>query len=288
MAAAAEGAFRESSRAGGETSGSPPLYLIGADVPPRGAGPAHQGTGAITDAQEFEQILTACSRAFAEAGLEDAWKRVVGAAVQSGLGYGDHEVFEYDRNRAADLFTAAKQHTDLILEATASDYQRPEHLRQLVEDGVSVLKVGPALTFAMRECLFALECMEKEIFGWTYKARLSQLGTFLDKAMRDNPVHWQSDFNGSPQDLYLALKYSRLDHTRHYWRVPMVADAVDFLIKNLKQVKIPLTLISQYLPRQYAEIREGRLKADPEEMIQASIRMVLKDYSAAVYRRDPD
>jgi D-tagatose-1,6-bisphosphate aldolase subunit GatZ/KbaZ len=62
----------------------------------------------------------------------------------------------------------------------------------------------------------------------------------------------------------------------------MVADAVDFLIKNLKQADIPLTLISQYLPRHYPAIREGRLTADPEELIRASIRMVLEDYSQAL------
>jgi D-tagatose-1,6-bisphosphate aldolase subunit GatZ/KbaZ len=62
----------------------------------------------------------------------------------------------------------------------------------------------------------------------------------------------------------------------------MVKDAVDFLIKNLKQVGIPLTLISQYLPRHYLEIREGRLAPEPEDLIQASIRMVLEGYSKAV------
>jgi len=281
MAAAAERAFRESDRVGGENTASPPVYLVGADIPPRGDRPVQEGFGAITEARDFQQILAACRKAFVEASLEDAWTRVIGAVVQPGVGYGDHAVFAYDRSKSGDLIAAAKQHSDLIFEATSTDYQRPEHLSQLVEDGVSVLKVGPALTFAMRECLFALECIEKEIFGWTYKARLSQLGMFLDKAMRDNPVHWQGNFSGSPQDLYLALKYSRLDPSRHYWRVPMVADAVDFLIKNLKQVDIPLTLISQYLPRHYPEIREGRLTADPEELIQASIRMVLEEYSAA-------
>jgi tagatose-1,6-bisphosphate aldolase non-catalytic subunit AgaZ/GatZ len=41
-------------------------------------------------------------------------------------------------------------------------------------------------------------------------------------------------------------------------------------------------LISQYLPRHYREIREGRLTADPDELIEASIRMTLQDYSQAV------
>jgi D-tagatose-1,6-bisphosphate aldolase subunit GatZ/KbaZ len=288
MAAAAESAFRESGRSLGGRIGSPPVYLIAADVPPRGGSPVQEGSAAITEVRDLEQILAASREAFADEDLGDAWARVIGAVVRPGVGFGDHEVFAYDRSKSGDLIAAARRHSDLILEAISTDYQRPELLRQLVEDGLSVLKVGPALTFALRECLFALECIEKEIFGWTYKARLSQLGMFLDKAMRDNPVHWQGSLNGSPQDLYLALKYSRLDPSRHYWRVPMVAEAVDFLIRNLKQVDIPLTLIGQYLPRHYLEIREDRLTGDPEELIAASIRMVLGDYSAAICCPDTD
>ncbi len=282
MAAAAEAAFRESSRAGGRGATSQPVYVIGTDVPPPGGIQAEEEAVQVTRVGEFEETITACEQAFAEAGLQDAWERVIAVVVQPGVEFGDHVVVEYDRNKAASLIAAARQHPDLALEGHSTDYQRPELLRQLVEDGVAVLKVGPALTFAMRECLFALECMEKEIFGWTYKARLSQLGMFLDKAMRDNPGHWQEYYSGSPQDVYLALKYSLSDRSRYYWQVPMVKDAVDFLIKNLGQVTIPLTLISQYLPRHYLEIREGRLTAKPEELIQASIHLVLRDYSAAV------
>ena len=36
-----------------------------------------------------------------------------------------------------------------------------------MEDGVAILKVGPALTFALREGLFALECVERELRGRT-------------------------------------------------------------------------------------------------------------------------
>jgi D-tagatose-1,6-bisphosphate aldolase subunit GatZ/KbaZ len=282
MAAAAEGAFGESSRPGGTAAASPPLYVIGTDVPPPGGIQAEEQAVPITEAQDYERTIAACNQAFADAGLQDAWQRVFAVVVQPGVEFGDHVVFEYDRAKAKALIDAARRHPDLILEGHSTDYQRPELLRQLVEDGVAVLKVGPALTFALRECLFALECIEKEIFGWTYKARLSQLGMFLDKAMRDNPVHWQNYYQGSPQDVYLALKYSLSDRSRYYWQVPMVREAVDFLIRNLKQADIPLTLISQYLPRHYPEIREGRLTADPEDLIHASIRMVLRDYSGAV------
>jgi D-tagatose-1,6-bisphosphate aldolase subunit GatZ/KbaZ len=282
MAATAEAAFRESSRAGGTGAASPPMYVIGTDVPPPGGIQAEQEDVQITRVDDYERTIAACHRAFADAGLEDAWKRVIAVVVQPGVEFGDHVVVEYDRTKAEGLIAAARRHPDLVLEGHSTDYQRPGLLRQLVEDGVAVLKVGPALTFALRECLFALECIEKEIFGWTYKARLSQLGMFLDKAMRDNPGHWRSYYGGSPQDVYLALKYSLSDRSRYYWQVPMVKDAVAFLIKNLKQVDIPLTLISLYLPRHYREIREGRLTADPDELIEASIRMTLQDYSQAV------
>ena len=35
----------------------------------------------------------------------------------------------------------------------------------MVEDGIAILKVGPALTFALREGLFALEQIERELYG---------------------------------------------------------------------------------------------------------------------------
>jgi D-tagatose-1,6-bisphosphate aldolase subunit GatZ/KbaZ len=273
LTAVAERAYEDSSRLGGEGGGSPPVYVIGSDVP---------AAGRITRVGDFEETIATRNRAFTAADLQNAWKRLVAVVVQPGVDFEDHVVVQYDRFRAKDLISAARKHSDLILQGDSTDYQRPELLRQLVEDGVAILKVGPALTFAMRECLFALECIEKELFGWTYKARLSQLGMFLDKAMRDNPGHWHSHYSGSPQDLYLALKYSLRDRSRYYWQVPMVKDAVANLLKNLQQVEIPPTLISQFLPRHYREIREGRLTADPEDLINGSIRLVLQDYSMAV------
>jgi D-tagatose-1,6-bisphosphate aldolase subunit GatZ/KbaZ len=130
--------------------------------------------------------------------------------------------------------------------------------------------------------LFALEGIEKELFGWSYKARLSQLSKFQEKAMRVNPEHWRNYYRSVDEALCLDLKFSLLDRGRYYWHVPMVEEAVSILLQNLQRVEIPLTLISQYLPRHYLEIRRGRLTADPEALIQASIRMVLDDYSEAI------
>jgi D-tagatose-1,6-bisphosphate aldolase subunit GatZ/KbaZ len=283
MAAAAEAAFGESGSSGtAGTSGSPPMYVIGTDVPPPGGIQAEEEAVPVTRVDDFEETISTCAREFEAAGLQDAWRRVIAVVVQPGVEFGDHNVYEYDRAKAKELVAAAGNHPNLVLEGHSTDYQRPELLRQLVEDGVAILKVGPALTFAMRECLFALECIEKELLGGSYKARLSQLELFLEKAMSDNPGYWQSYYKGSAQEVYLSRKYSLSDRIRYYWQVPMVRDAVALLLENLGRKRIPLTLLSQYLPRHYLEVRAGRLAADPENLIQASVRIVLEEYSTAV------
>jgi D-tagatose-1,6-bisphosphate aldolase subunit GatZ/KbaZ len=255
-------------------------------VPPPGGIQAEEEVVPVTRVDDFEETISTCRGEFEAGGLQDAWRRVIAVVVQPGVEFGDHNVYEYDRTKAKELTAAAGNHSDLVLEGHSTDYQRPEILRQLVEDGVAILKVGPALTFAMRECLFALENIEKELLGGSYKARLSQLGLFLDKAMSDNPEHWCSYYTGSPPEVHLARKFSLSDRSRYYWQVPMVKDSVDLLLKNLRQVKIPLTLLSQYLPRHYQEIRKGNLTTDPESLIAASIRVTLQDYSAAVQSID--
>jgi len=44
----------------------------------------------------------------------------------------------------------------LIYQGHSTDYQRLESLRAMVEDHFAILKVGPALRFALREAPFAL------------------------------------------------------------------------------------------------------------------------------------
>ena len=48
----------------------------------------------------------------------------------------------------------------MVFEAHSTDYQTVAALTALVEDHWAVLKVGPGLTFALREALFALAAIE--------------------------------------------------------------------------------------------------------------------------------
>ena len=66
--------------------------------------------------------------------------------------------------RATDeLRTVLDDEPDMVFEAHSTDYQSVQNLSALVADHWAVLKVGPGLTFALREALFALAAIEDEI-----------------------------------------------------------------------------------------------------------------------------
>jgi len=289
-AALAEAA--ESAWAGG-TAGpgaAPPVYVIGTDVPPPGGALDEQGIH-ITRVEELEETVESCRRAFRKRGLEEAWERVVGVVVQPGVEFGDHTIHPYRREKALRLCAAARQLPGIILEGHSTDYQSPTSLRELVEDGVAILKVGPALTFAMREALFALEHVEGELCHGRPAAKLSRLGAELEAEMLAHPEHWRGYYHGSDEEMRLARRYSLSDRSRYYWTAPRVQAAVRRLLGNLGAGPVPLTLVSQYLPQLAPEVRDGRLEARPAALVEAGICRTLADYSfaagAARRGRDP-
>jgi D-tagatose-1,6-bisphosphate aldolase subunit GatZ/KbaZ len=152
----------------------------------------------------------------------------------------------------------------------------------MVTDGIAILKVGPALTFAFREALFMLNYIENELFYNNSDITLSRFMDVLDKVMIENPKNWNNYYYGDENKLRLDRKYSLFDRCRYYLEIQGVKNSISLLIKNLKSIEIPLTLISQFLPIQYKKIRDGSLKNDPESLIKDKIINVLNDYSYAV------
>jgi D-tagatose-1,6-bisphosphate aldolase subunit GatZ/KbaZ len=63
--------------------------------------------------------------------------------------------------------------------------------------------------------------------------------------------------------------------------VPEVRAASEALIENLRSRHIPLTLLSQYLPAEYAAIRAGELENDPRELLLHGVTRTLRDYAHA-------
>jgi D-tagatose-1,6-bisphosphate aldolase subunit GatZ/KbaZ len=77
------------------------------------------------------------------------------------------------------------------------------------------------------------------------------------------------------------LQFSRSDRIRYYWSSPVVERACAQLLQRLAATRVPLTLISQYLPVQYTAIREGRLTSDPRALVLDAVEQVLRHYDYA-------
>lgn len=260
----------------------PPVYVIGTEVPVPGGIQGDSEELHITEAADFKETVKTSQEAFYKRGLFDAWERVIAVVVQPGVEYGDHAIYEYQREKARALCDTLKEFSSLVFEGHSTDYQRPSQLKQMVEDGIAILKVGPALTFAMREAVFMLQSIENELLYNNSVFQRSNLINILDETMVNNPVYWKHYYHGNRNEVQFARKYSFSDRSRYYWTDPKVQQALHRLFNNLERIKIPLPLISQFFPRQYERIREGVLEADPKSLVKDRINDVLRIYSDAI------
>ncbi len=258
--------------------GAHPLYIIGTEVPVPG-GASHGHELAVTTPAAAARTLAVHKRAFAEAGLADVWPRVVGLVVQPGVEFDNVSVIDYDPAKARALVRWRwESEDDIVFEAHSTDFQRNDAYKALVEDGFAILKVGPGVTFAMREAICALAEIEKQIV-----APLSQSHVLdtIRAVMRDKSGSWKDYYAGTEaeQDVLMLNSYS--DRIRYYWPDPKIGAAIGKLMANLSATPPPEILLSQYLPAQYQRVRAGRLARDPEALILDKIRDALRPYAAA-------
>ena len=253
-------------------------YVIGTEVPVPGG--AHETIQALspTSDEAARATLTRHEKAFADAGLAAAWERVVGLVVQPGVEFDHARVVAYDRSRTKDLRRVVDGYPSLVFEAHSTDYQTVELLTELVEDHWAILKVGPGLTFALREALFALAAIED---GLVPQGERSDLAAVVERRMLEEPHWWQGYYQGDARDQHLARRYSYSDRVRYYWPDPQIHAAESRLLANLGNVQIPLPLLSQYLPGQYARVRRGEVAAEPVALAIDRVRDVLRDYAGA-------
>jgi len=263
-------------KAAEENAASPPLYIIGTEVPvPGGASQGHEL--AVTTPEAASHTLAIHKQAFSDAGLEKVWDRVVGLVVQPGVEFDNVSVIDYRPEKARELVQWRRRKADnIVFEAHSTDFQPDFAYAALVRDGFGILKVGPGLTFAMREAIFALADIEKEIVS---PEDQSQLTDIVRAVMLENPVHWRDYYRSADTETLLFNSYS--DRVRYYWPDPRIAAALAKLVANLSAKSIPDILLSRYLPAQYARVRDGELKRDPQALIVDKIRDVLRVYSAA-------
>ena len=164
----------------------------------------------------------------------------------------------------------------LAFEAHSTDYQPEAALRRLVADGFAILKVGPGLTFALREALYGLDAIDAVL-----NPGGPRLPATMEALMLARPEHWRSHYPGTPSEQHTLRHCSYSDRIRYYWPAAEAREAVDALLERLGHAVIPATLVSQHLPRLHARGVTSRLKAEPRVLLIESVRDVLRTYSRA-------
>lgn len=256
-----------------------PVFVIGSEVPIPGGAQEAEDSLAVTSVEAFKDTVATYKRVWAEEGVADGMNDVIAVVVQPGVEFGDDQVFLYDHDAAAELCAALKEFPEVCFEGHSTDYQSAECLKAMVQDGIAILKVGPALTYGLREALFSMSLMENELVPAEERSNFIDV---LEKVMLENPGNWQKHYHGDDKQLHLARKYSFSDRARYYIGQPEVLEAMDKLFTNLNTYKIPLNMLHQYMPLTYAKVRDGVLPLDAKELAMDGVTNFMLDYEYAV------
>ena len=254
-------------------TGAKPIYVVGTEVPIPGGTQVDEGMH-VTSPADVERTLGVFRETFLAHGLNDAWSRVVGLVIQPGVEFGDAMVHDYQPTPA--LTAVIDRQPGLAYEAHSTDYQSGSNLARLAQNHFFILKVGPWLTYALREGLFSLECIEREL----KPANPSRFRETLTGVMKADPKYWEKYYSGSADEVDYKIAFSYSDRARYYLGHKDVVDSLNRLLENLAP-EVPDGLISQYLPIQYQAVREGKLGKHPMDLAVDRVSNVLDLYFAA-------
>ncbi|HEU0293685.1 MAG TPA: class II D-tagatose-bisphosphate aldolase, non-catalytic subunit [Anaerolineales bacterium] len=243
-------------------------YVIGTEVPIPGGAIGQEETVRVTKVEEARQTIEVTRAAFLREGLADAWEKVVGLVVQPGVEFGDEMTHTYQPEAARELSKFIESQP-IIYEAHSTDYQTHQALKELVRDHFAILKVGPALTFAYREAIFALAMIENELMPEEKRSNIVQV---LEQTMLKHPEHWRKYYAGDEAMQAHKRKYSLSDRIRYYWARPEVEHSLKRLMQNLDNMALPNSLLSGYV---------GQTNLTASQVIEHKINLVLRDYLIA-------
>ena len=257
---------------------TPPAYVVGTEVPIPGGATHALDHLEVTSPQAALDTVAVHRRAFAARGLDAAFARAIAAVVQPGVEFGNDSVVVYEPARARALSAALDEMPGFVFEAHSTDYQPQSALAALVRDGFAILKVGPGLTFALREALYGLDLIAADLEG---RPGAAELQPAMERLMVEKPGNWQKYYHGTPDELRLRRHFSYSDRIRYYWPDPAAAAAVGRLEERLAGQTIPETLVSQHLAALYPGVAAGEIEAQPSALLIASVQRVLSIYRAA-------
>jgi D-tagatose-bisphosphate aldolase class II non-catalytic subunit len=249
-------------------------YVIGTEVPVPGGETEVLDSLAATRPEAARRTFEIHRDAFARAGLQAAFERVVGVVVQPGVDFGNDQVFAFDAQKAAALSAVVPGLPGAAFEAHSTDYQSLAGLSGLVAGHFAILKVGPELTFAFRQAVVAMAHIEAEM-GVT---RPSEILSVLMGEMRANPREWRSYVAPGPREEAMML-YGLSDRVRYYWPRPAIQAALQKLYANVIAARPEPGLVAQFT----GGMVEGSGDAEtlPQRIIAQMVGAVVGKYRAA-------
>jgi D-tagatose-1,6-bisphosphate aldolase subunit GatZ/KbaZ len=261
--------------AAAESAGSqqPRVYVIGTEVPIPGGELEELDTLAVTRPEAARRTFGLHRAAFAAAGVAEAMDRVIALVVQPGVDMGNTQVFGYDKAKAAPLSAAVAHIPGVVYEAHSTDFQTETALADLVATHFAILKVGPALTFAFREAVFALAEIEARV----RPAARSGIVETLERVMDAEPAHWRG-YVPMDGDEKLTRLFGLSDRIRYYWPHPEVQAALRRLFANADSARPPPGLVSQFGGDMLLERSEPTLS---QRLVAAKVGTVVARYRRA-------
>jgi D-tagatose-1,6-bisphosphate aldolase subunit GatZ/KbaZ len=259
-------------------AGLAPVYVIGTEVPAPGGAQHALETLAVTSPEAALRTVDVHRRAFKSVGLEKAFERAIGVVVQPGVEFASAEAVAYQPDKARELVATLADMPGFVFEAHSTDYQRAAALQALVRDGFAILKVGPWLTFALREALYGLDSIAQVLASHPSD---ESLPAAMEALMLREPDNWRRYYNGGADELRFQRHFSFSDRIRYYWARPEAGAAVERLFARLGERVIPEPLVSQYLGALYPAVADGCLPARPRQLAIAAVQRVLARYDEA-------
>lgn len=251
------------------------IFVIGTEVPPPGGARMDEaGDIPATIAASAAATLAAHHQAFVSAGLETVWPQIGGLVVQPGVEFSPMRVHPLPMDRDPGFRAVLADWPGLCLEAHSTDYQHPAAFRRLADLGFAFQKVGPALTFAWREALYALD-MLAHAAGWSQAEPLPEV---MERAMLGQPGYWQGHYHAESGDLRVQRHFGLADRIRYYWPQPEPRAAVAALFAAFDGRALPQPFLAQaFRPEILARAAEtGPVTA--RSLAEAAVSLALDPY----------
>lgn len=248
------------------------LYVVGTEVPPPGGArpddlARDHGDIPPTAPAAAAATLDAHMAAFAAIG------EIGGLVVQPGVEFSPMQVHHLPLTRDPGLRSAIAHHPGVTLEAHSTDYQHAAAYPRLAELGFGFQKVGPALTFAWRQAIYALDGL-REMAGWGP----ALVRPAMEALMLAQPGRWQGHYRGSPAEQRLMRHFGLADRIRYYWPQAAAQRAVAALIDDLAPRTLPAPLLWQAFAPNVLDRAEAIPGARAQALVLAQVQEALAPY----------